>query len=90
MAYHASIIGPCTTTICIPGTIGLICVLVFADDATHRRGNHLEQREKLGVGPTSKGQSNMRTPPPEPTNALQKVEVCVNGTACITFFFLNG
>lgn len=49
--------------------------VIIRDDATHRRGNHLEQREKLGVGPTSKGQSNMRTPPPEPTNALQKVEV---------------
>lgn len=62
-----------------------ICVLVFADDPTHRRGNHLEQREKLGLGPTSKGQSNTRTPLPEPTNALQKVEVCVLWN-CITLF----
>lgn len=68
-----------------------ICVLVFADDPTHRRGNHLEQREKLGLGPTSKGQSNTRTPLPEPTNALQKVEVCVYGTAshCLAYFLYS-
>ncbi|GMP58565.1 hypothetical protein CsSME_00022186 [Camellia sinensis var. sinensis] len=32
-----------------------------------------EQREKLGLGPPPKGQ--LRTPPPEPTNALEKIEV---------------
>lgn len=48
--------------------------VITRDDPGHRKGNHLEQRERLGLGPTSKGQSNKRTPPPEPTNALQKVE----------------
>ena len=57
-----------------------LCVyfcFVSADDPAFRRGNHLEQRERLGLSSTSKGQSNIRTPPPESTNALQKVEVCV-------------
>lgn len=45
------------------------------DDPTQRKGNHLEQREKLGLTPAPKGRSSTRTPPPEPTNALQKVEV---------------
>ncbi|KAL6973427.1 SNAP25 synaptosomal-associated protein, partial [Sarracenia purpurea var. burkii] len=49
--------------------------VITRDDPVHRRGNHLEQRERLGLGPNAKGQSNKRTPPPEPTNALQKVEV---------------
>ena len=51
---------------------------IFADDPAQKQGNHIEQREKLGLTPPApKGRSNMRTPPPEPTNALQKVEVCV-------------
>ncbi|KAF8040421.1 hypothetical protein BT93_B2602 [Corymbia citriodora subsp. variegata] len=33
------------------------------------------QREKLGLAPVPKGKGTSRTPPPEPTNALQKVEV---------------
>jgi synaptosomal-associated protein 25 len=46
------------------------------DDPAQRKGNHLEQREKLGLNNNvPKGRSNSRTPPPEPTNALQKVEV---------------
>ncbi|GFZ07709.1 soluble N-ethylmaleimide-sensitive factor adaptor protein 33 [Actinidia rufa] len=49
--------------------------VITRDDPAFRRGNHLEQRERLGLSSTSKGQSNIRTPPPEPTNALQKVEV---------------
>lgn len=35
-----------------------------------------KQREKLGLAPVPKGKGTSRTPPPEPTNALQKVEVC--------------
>lgn len=35
----------------------------------------MEQREKLGLTAAPKGRSNTRTPPPEPTTALQKVEV---------------
>ncbi|PSS28819.1 SNAP25ous protein SNAP30 [Actinidia chinensis var. chinensis] len=34
-----------------------------------------EQREKLGLAPAPKARSAPRTPPSEPTNALQKVEV---------------
>lgn len=49
--------------------------VIIRDDMSHKRGNHLEQREKLGLGPTSKGRSQSRTPPPEPTDAFQKVEV---------------
>ncbi|PWA70829.1 target SNARE coiled-coil-like domain-containing protein [Artemisia annua] len=39
-------------------------------------GSHLEQREKLGLTttPTTKGPHHSRMPPPEPTNAMQKVE----------------
>lgn len=55
----------------------LTCVLNFddrVDDPIQRKGNHLEQRERLGL--TSGSKERSRTPPPEPTNALQKVEVC--------------
>lgn len=45
-----------------------------SDDPVQRRGNHLEQREKLGLNSAPKVRSSSRTPPPEPTNALQKVE----------------
>lgn len=55
----------------------LTCVLNFdgrVDDPIQRKGNHLEQRERLGL--TSASKERPRTPPPELTNALQKVEVC--------------
>lgn len=52
-------------------------VLLVADDA-QRKGNHLEQREKLGLNSAHKRQSNARTPPSEPANALEKVEVGPN------------
>ncbi|CBI15159.3 unnamed protein product, partial [Vitis vinifera] len=45
------------------------------DDLSYRKGSHMEQREKLGLAPAPKGRLATRTPPPEPTNALQKVEV---------------
>lgn len=45
------------------------------DEPAQRRGDQLEQREKLGLTAAPKGRSNTRTPPPEPTTALQKVEV---------------
>ncbi|GAV81574.1 SNARE domain-containing protein [Cephalotus follicularis] len=49
---------------------------VMTRDASPKRsGNHLEQREKLGLTPASKVQLNTRTSLPEPTNANQKVEV---------------
>ncbi|KAK9277811.1 hypothetical protein L1049_027367 [Liquidambar formosana] len=49
--------------------------VITRDDPAQKRGNHLEQREKLGLNPATREQSNNRTPPPEPTNMLQKVEV---------------
>ncbi|KAM7471451.1 hypothetical protein LguiA_009634 [Lonicera macranthoides] len=49
--------------------------VITRDDPAQRRGNHLEQREKLGLNNAPKGRSNSRTPPPEPTNTQQKVEV---------------
>ncbi|CAA2955946.1 SNAP25 homologous SNAP33-like [Olea europaea subsp. europaea] len=48
--------------------------VIIRDDPVHRKGNHLEQRERLGLTSASKERTT-RTPPPEPTNALQKVEV---------------
>ncbi|KAK4374595.1 hypothetical protein RND71_005272 [Anisodus tanguticus] len=45
-----------------------------SDDPVQRRGNHLEQREKLGLSSAPKARSSSRTPPPESTNSLQKVE----------------
>ncbi|KAJ9567346.1 hypothetical protein OSB04_003312 [Centaurea solstitialis] len=45
------------------------------DDPDRRKGNHLEQREKLGLTTTqNKGSSRSRTPPPESSEAMQKVE----------------
>ncbi|KAE9601926.1 hypothetical protein Lal_00041044 [Lupinus albus] len=49
--------------------------VIFGDDPVRSKGNHLEQREKLGLTSAHKGQSKPRTPPREPTNALEKVEV---------------
>ncbi|XP_059303675.1 SNAP25 homologous protein SNAP33-like [Lycium ferocissimum] len=49
--------------------------VITRDDPVQRRGNHLDQREKLGLSSAPKERSSSRTPPPEPTNALQKVEV---------------
>ncbi|XP_024969248.1 SNAP25 homologous protein SNAP33-like [Cynara cardunculus var. scolymus] len=45
------------------------------DDPDRRKGNHLEQREKLGLTTTpNKGPSRSRTPLPESSDAMQKVE----------------
>lgn len=48
------------------------------DDPVRRKGNHLEQREKLGLTSATKGQSKSRATPSEPTNALEKVEVRID------------
>ncbi|XP_003627345.2 SNAP25 homologous protein SNAP33 [Medicago truncatula] len=48
--------------------------VIFGDDAVRRKVSHLKQREKLGLPSASKGQSRLRTPPQEPTVALEKVE----------------
>ncbi|KAF9619276.1 hypothetical protein IFM89_006463 [Coptis chinensis] len=49
--------------------------VITRDDSFKRRGNHLEQREKLGLTSVPKRRSNPRKPASEPTTALQKVEV---------------
>ncbi|KAL2935343.1 SNAP25 homologous protein SNAP33 [Bienertia sinuspersici] len=49
--------------------------VILRDDPVWSKGNHLEQRERLGLNSVPNGRSKSRTPPPEPTNALQKVEV---------------
>ncbi|KAK5817929.1 hypothetical protein PVK06_022858 [Gossypium arboreum] len=55
-------------------TRAIIGPLVTRDDS-QRRGAHLEQREKLGLTPVPRGGSKSQTPPLEPTNTFQKVEV---------------
>ncbi|KAL3637890.1 SNAP25 protein snap33 [Castilleja foliolosa] len=49
--------------------------IIIKDDPVQRKGNHLEQRERLGLNSASKERSRTCTPPPEPTDALQKVEI---------------
>ncbi|KAK4598717.1 hypothetical protein RGQ29_015968 [Quercus rubra] len=49
--------------------------IITADNSSKRSVNHSEQREKLGLAHVPKGRAASRTTPPEPTNALQKVEV---------------
>lgn len=49
--------------------------LITSDNSSKKKNqNNSEQREKLGLAPESKPGSASRTPPPEPANALQKVE----------------
>lgn len=48
--------------------------VIVGDDTVRRKGNHMEQREKLGLTSASKGQSKLRTPPHEPTTQLEKVQ----------------
>ncbi|KDP31313.1 hypothetical protein JCGZ_11689 [Jatropha curcas] len=49
--------------------------VITRDDAPKSIGGHLEQREKLGLNNAPKGRSNTRTNTPEPTDAIQKVEI---------------
>ncbi|RAL39121.1 unnamed protein product [Cuscuta campestris] len=49
--------------------------IITRDDAVYRKGNHLDQREKLGLNSAPRGHSKTQPSLPEPTNALQKVEV---------------
>lgn len=54
------------------------CLLSFdncTDDPDRKKGNHLEQREKLGLTAPNKGASRSRTPLAESADAMQKVEV---------------
>ncbi|KAM7269255.1 hypothetical protein ACFE04_024752 [Oxalis oulophora] len=49
--------------------------LITADKPTKASEQKAEQREKLGLNSAGKGKSASKTPPPEPTNAMQKVEL---------------
>ncbi|KAL9421136.1 hypothetical protein AB3S75_038657 [Citrus x aurantiifolia] len=44
-------------------------------DHSSKKGVNKGEREKLGVAPVPKPRSGSRTPPPEPANAMQKVEM---------------
>lgn len=49
--------------------------VITRDDSPKRRGNHLEQREKLGLNSAPKGRSSTQAPVTEPTDTYQKIEV---------------
>ncbi|KAB1208237.1 putative SNAP25 homologous protein SNAP30 [Morella rubra] len=48
---------------------------ITADTTCKGSENRSGQRERLGLPPALKGRSASRTPPPEPRNALEQVEV---------------
>ncbi|CAL1360272.1 unnamed protein product [Linum trigynum] len=49
---------------------------VITEDKTSRKNaNHRAQREKLGIGNKPGAKSAPVTPPPEPSNAMQKIEM---------------
>nr|XP_027095374.1 putative SNAP25 homologous protein SNAP30 [Coffea arabica]XP_027095375.1 putative SNAP25 homologous protein SNAP30 [Coffea arabica] len=49
--------------------------MITQDNNSKAKKASAEQREKLGLAPIPKGKQTSRTPPPEPTNALQNVEL---------------
>ncbi|CAL0325767.1 unnamed protein product [Lupinus luteus] len=49
--------------------------VIFGDDPVRSKGHDLEHRNKLGLTSAHKQQAMQRTPPQEPTKALEKVEV---------------
>ncbi|XP_007045922.2 PREDICTED: putative SNAP25 homologous protein SNAP30 [Theobroma cacao] len=49
--------------------------VVTSDKSSKKSENQKEQREKLGLAPVPKAKPGSKTPPPEPTNAIQKVEL---------------
>lgn len=56
----------------------------MSDNSSGRAENNKEQREKLGV---SMGKNQSRTPPSEPSGAMQKVEV--RSSAAIIYHYLK-
>lgn len=48
--------------------------VITRDDPVSRKINHLEQKEKLGLSSAPNGRPKSQTPPPETTDAYQKVE----------------
>lgn len=55
---------------------------VWTDNPSKKSEKNKEEREKLGLAPAPKGRSAPGTPHPEPSNAYQKIDVCV-------FFFFS-
>ena len=53
----------------------IVVNFVGLTDHSSKKGVNKGEREKLGVAPVPKPRSASRTPPPEPANAMQKVEV---------------
>ncbi|XP_022735662.1 putative SNAP25 homologous protein SNAP30 [Durio zibethinus] len=53
----------------------IVSCIALANKSSNKSENHKKQREKLGLAPVPKAQPGSRTPPPEPTNAIQKVEL---------------
>ncbi|EOY01754.1 Soluble N-ethylmaleimide-sensitive factor adaptor protein 30, putative isoform 2 [Theobroma cacao] len=49
--------------------------VVTSAKSSKKSENQKEQREKLGLAPVPKAKPGSKTPPPEPTNAIQKVEL---------------
>ncbi|KAK1373415.1 SNAP25-like proteinous protein SNAP33 [Heracleum sosnowskyi] len=56
-------------------TCEIVGPVMMRDDTVQRKGDHLEQREKLGLSSGHKEQKSSRTPPSQPTDALQKVKL---------------
>lgn len=55
---------------------------MWTDNPSKKNVKNKEDREKLGLAPLPKGRSAPTTPPNEPANAYQKVDVCVFGYIC--------
>lgn len=53
----------------------MFIALLLTAKSSKKSENQKEQREKLGLAPVPKAKPGSKTPPPEPTNAIQKVEV---------------
>ncbi|XP_022726502.1 putative SNAP25 homologous protein SNAP30 [Durio zibethinus] len=49
--------------------------VITSDNSSKESENRKEQREKLGLAPVPKAQPGSKIPPPEPTDAIQKVEL---------------
>lgn len=60
-------------------SINMNIMIVFHGliDHSSKKANKVE-RQKLGLAPVPKPGSASRTPPPEPMNGMQKVEVSVS------------
>ncbi|XVE53147.1 hypothetical protein DITRI_Ditri02bG0181000 [Diplodiscus trichospermus] len=51
--------------------------VITSDNSSKKSDNRKEQREKLGLAPVPKAKQGSKAPLPEPTDAMQKVEVSI-------------